>query len=228
MAEGTQVVGARLVAVSIGSVERLGVHEAADRFDEAWTTGIFKAPVTGPITVRADRLAGDEQADASNHGGPDKAICVYSGDHHPAWQAIFGRPVEPGGFGENFTVVGLTEPDVCIGDIWLVGDARLQVSQPRQPCWKLARKWRVDDLVQRVVASGRTGWYLRVLEEGTVAAGGSITLVARSHPQWTIEAANAVMHFERDDREGALALARVEPLSTSWKRALLKRAGVDA
>lgn len=215
---------ATLLAISTGRVERLGVIGAADRLDEAWTTGIFKAAVARPVRVFPDHLDGDQQADRANHGGPDKAICVYAADHYAQWRQTLDQPtLEYGAFGENFTVQGLTEGEVCVGDVWAIGDVQVQVSQPRQPCWKLARKWRSPDLVDRVLANGHTGWYLRVMRTGLVHPGAAIDLVARSHPAWTIEAANAVMHHRRDDFEAARALASVEPLSGAWKQALATR-----
>lgn len=213
-----------LIAISVGRVERLGIHGAADRFDEAWTSGIFKAPIEGPARVIADHLDGDEQADLNNHGGPDKAICAYAANHYDGWRSTFGQSgLAYGAFGENFTIEGLIERDVCIGDIWSVGEVHVQVSQPRQPCWKLARKWRIDDLVDQVITRGQTGWYFRVLREGTVTRGDALTLIARSHPQWTIDAANAVMHHRRGGAGAAEVLAGLDTLSTSWKRSLLKR-----
>jgi MOSC domain-containing protein YiiM len=219
---------AQLMAISIGVVEHLGIPGAADRFDEAWTTGMFKTPVAGPVRVMSDHLEGDHQADRANHGGADKAICAYSADHYDEWAWAFGKTMlEYGAFGENFTIRGLVEADVCVGDIWSVGTAQVEVSQPRQPCWKLARRWRTADLVERVVASGRTGWYFRVLRTGTVERGATFDLLSRPCPAWTISRANQVMHALKDDRQAAANLAAVEPLSASWKRTLLSRAAAS-
>ena len=124
------------------------------------------------MQVTPTGIEGDGQADLVNHGGVDKAICVYPLAHYPHWQEMIGRELSPAAFGENFTVDGLTEADVCIGDTWRVGeDVLVQVSQPRQPCWKLARRWQRKTLALEVQESGKTGWYFRVLEEGTVQAG---------------------------------------------------------
>lgn len=216
-----------LAAISVGAIEHLGVHGAADRHDERWSTGIFKAAREGPVRLYSEHLAGDAQADRLNHGGPDKAICAFSADHYREWAATFHEPALAwGAFGENFTIHGLTEADVCVGDVWAIGEVRVQVSQPRQPCWKLARKWRIDDLVERILARGHTGWYFRVCREGTVEAGAPITLVTRSHAEWTIARANEVMHRQRGDATAARALAAVDALSASWKETLEKRAAV--
>ena len=156
-----------LHAISVGRPEALGFEGAADPFDQAWTTGIFKTPVATPILLSRTNLAGDGQADLVNHGGIDKAVCAYSAEHYPGWQASLAvEDFTAGAFGENFTIAGQVEDDVCIGDVWSAGDVLLQVSQPRQPCWKLARKWRIPNLVARTVANGRTGWYYRVCAKG--------------------------------------------------------------
>src|SRR5690606_6199783 len=112
---------------------------------------------------------------------------------------------------------------VCIGDTYEVGGAVVQVSQPRQPCWKLARRWRIRDLAARVQETGRTGWYLRVLREGEVTAGDSLRLIDRPYAEWTIARANEIMHERRDDRDAAGALAACPLLSASWRETLRRR-----
>lgn len=222
----TSTVAPSILAMHVGEPESLGFDGAAAWFDEPWTTAIFKRPVNGPTTVQRDGLVGDRQADRLNHGGPDKAICVYPAAHYPLWradlhEALHGADFDASAFGENFTVQGLAEDAVCIGDIYAVGaDVIVQVSQPRQPCWKLARKWRIKELTARAIQTGRTGWYVRVLGEGTVRVGDPLTLRTRPHPEWTISAANQVMHFREGDTR---ALADLDELSQSWKHTLLGR-----
>lgn len=149
--------------------------------DRPWTTGFFKEPVSSAVRLGLINLEGDGQADLVHHGGTDKAVLAYSAEHYPGWRQSMNNPSLPfGAFGENFTITGLTEADVCIGDIWQVGDeAVLEVSQPRQPCWKLARRWRIKSLALDVQQTGRTGWYFRVLTEGIVAAGMRLVLLFR-------------------------------------------------
>ena len=128
-----------LLSVQVGMPTVLGVVGSTDPANRPWTTGFIKGPVAGPVWAGSLNLTGDGQADRTNHGGPDKAVCVYPADHYEFWRHDLGLPDIPlGAFGENFTVAGLGEADVCIGDVWAVGDAVFQVSQPRQPCWKLA------------------------------------------------------------------------------------------
>lgn len=192
---------------------------------EPWTTGIFKQTVDGPVRLSQANLAGDGQADLVHHGGPDKAVNVYPMAHLRHWEQVLGiGPLSAGAFGENFSTVGALESDICIGDVYRVGTARVQVSQPRQPCWKLARRWQRPDLAFQVQHSGRTGWYLRVLQEGEVAAGNRFELQERPHPEWSVAAANSVMHRRKDDRDAARALAACAALAGSWRAKLARRA----
>lgn len=194
--------------------------------DRPWTTGFFKEPVHGPLLLGMKNLEGDGQADLVHHGGPDKAVLAYSAEHYPDWRQSMNNPSLPfGAFGENFTVAGLTEADVCIGDTWQVGgEAVVQVSQPRQPCWKLARRWRMKTLAWDVQQTGRTGWYFRVLTEGSVAAGMRVVLVERPHPDWSIERANRIMHMDKSNIAAALELAALPSLAESWRTTLIRRA----
>jgi MOSC domain-containing protein YiiM len=197
--------------------------------DKEWTTGFFKEPVAGPVWLGRTNLAGDGQADLQNHGGPEKAVNVYPVEHYPHWQADLGiAELPPGAFGENFTTGGALEGDVCVGDVFQVGDALVQLSQPRQPCWKLARRWRVKDLALRVQQTGRTGWYFRVLREGAVEAGARLRLVERPHPELSVAAANEVMHHRKQDLAAARSLAECPLLSVSWRESLSRRAATGA
>lgn len=201
-----------------------GRTDAADPMDRAWTTGFYKEPVVGSVWVGRHNLDGDGQADLKNHGGPDKAVNVYPIEHYSYWKESLCLPdLSPGAFGENFTVGGILEADICIGDIIEIGGVLVQVSQPRQPCWKLARRWRVKDLAFRVQQTGRTGWYFRVLREGTVQAGSQPNLIERPCPEWTVAAANDVMHHRPDDWEAVRSLAACQLLSTRWRETLTKR-----
>jgi MOSC domain-containing protein YiiM len=215
----------RIESIQVGRPRWHGTPGAADPFDRAFATGFWKDPVPGPVAVRATNLDGDGQADLENHGGADKAVLVYAAAHYPDWRAELGLPdMPPGGFGENLTVSGAAEPDVCVGDVWRVGAVRFAVSQPRQPCWKLARRWRVKDLPARVVETGRSGWYLRVLDEGVIEPGQAVELVERPRPEWTVRRAHRVMYFGRADRDETAALAAAPELALSWREALRQRA----
>jgi MOSC domain-containing protein YiiM len=189
--------------------------------DRPWTSGFVKQPVAGPVFVGRLNLEGDGQADLENHGGLDKAVLGYAADHYPLWRTELGWDVLPwGAFGENLTLGGLTEADVCLGDVWQTGDVLLQVSQPRQPCWKLARRWRRKDLPKRVIQTGRSGWYFRVLREGTIQAGVTMQLVQRMHTGWSVARASGVLYDKRADPEHVAALRTIPELAAGWKSSL--------
>jgi MOSC domain-containing protein YiiM len=217
---------ATLVSIQIAMPKTLGDDDATDPMDRRWTTGYFKRPVYGLTRLCTLGLEGDGQADLVNHGGPDKAVCAYPADHYPFWREQLNQPdLSHGAFGENFTIAGLTEPDVCIGDMFGVGVVELQVSQPRQPCWKMARRWRLKDLPAQLIDSGRTGWYFRVLNPGIVAPETPLELLARPHPDWPVSRANDLMHHDRQNTALAAELARVPALSVSWRRTMEHRVG---
>jgi MOSC domain-containing protein YiiM len=211
-----------LLSIQVSPPRTMTDGFTANPDDRSWTSGIFKQPVEGPVRLGFTNLEGDGQADTRFHGGPSRPVLAYSAGHYPAWREELDRPDFPhGAFGENFTVEGLDEDSVCLGDTYLLGDSvRLQVSQPRQPCWKLARKWQMVDLTDRVKKSGRTGWYLRVLEEGMVAAGMPLELVERPHPEWTITRAHRAMDLRKKEPETVRLLLQVQELSPDWQNAL--------
>ncbi|MDN5782865.1 MAG: MOSC domain-containing protein, partial [Luteimonas sp.] len=152
-------------------------------------SAIDKQPFAGIVSIGELGFAGDEQGDPRVHGGPDKAIHHYAFDHYRAWRDELGALAllqSPGAFGENISTRGLDEGDVCIGDRFGFGSAVLEVSQGRQPCWKLNDRFDVPDMARRVQSSGRTGWYYRVLQPGSAEAGDLLRLDARPHPEWTL------------------------------------------
>lgn len=211
----------KIVSLQVGLPRDYGTPGAIDPMQRPWRTGFIKEAVDGPILLERTNLVGDGQADLRVHGGPDKAVCVYPARRYPYWRERLGRELAFGSFGENFTVSGLDESNVCIGDIFEVGHARVQVSQPRSPCWKLARRWGEKELALWVQQTGFTGWYLRVLQEGEVACGQELHLRERPHPEWTILRANAVRYDHERDPEDAGALGNLPALGQSWSKKLL-------
>jgi MOSC domain-containing protein YiiM len=214
-----------LASIQVSLPRTFGEEGASDPMDRVWTTGYYKELVSGPVLLRHGNLDGDGQADLVHHSGPDKAVLAYAAAHYAAWRQTLNQPSLPhGSFGENFTLERLKESDVCIGDTWLVGDeAVVQVSQPRQPCWKMSRRWRIKSLALQVQQTGRTGWYFRVLKEGLVAAGMPLVLQDRPHPQWTVDRANHVMHVDRANISATLELAALPLLSENWRKTLKHR-----
>ncbi len=215
---------AKVVSLHIGRALHIESAQTGEWWDKAWETGFFKLPQTGPCWLGYEGFRTDEQADRRFHGGSEKAVCVYPADHYPYWREILGIPDLPhGAFGENLTLEGLSEPEACIGDRYSIGGAEVQVSQPRQPCWKLARRWQVKDLAARVEQNGYSGYYFRVLHHGYVQPGDVLKLIERPFPQWTIERCNQIMHHSKNDADAAGALAECPLLSSTWKDSLWMR-----
>ncbi len=150
------------------------------------TTGIFKKPVDGRVWVRNLGLDGDRQADLSVHGGPEKAVYAYPSEHYHYWRKELNRTLLWGVFGENLTTEGLLEDAVHLGDRLRIGSAAMAVTRPRFPCYKLGIKFGTMDMVRRFQASGRSGFYLSVLEEGEVGAGDAIEMISRDASKPTI------------------------------------------
>jgi MOSC domain-containing protein YiiM len=157
-----------------------------------------KQPVSRAM-LRFGNFDGDRQADGVNHGGLEKAVCVYPFDHYPYWNRQLGRDLKPGAFSENLTISGAIETEVCVGDVFQIGEATVQVSQPRMPCAKLAGKNRAKMLPKLIGDTGYTGFYMRVLSEGMVAADDDFDL-DRAHPERiTIAEVNSIIYEKSND-----------------------------
>lgn len=192
-------------------------------------SAIVKSPVEGPVQALRGGLPGDAQADRVNHGGADKAACVYSFDHQAHWETLWGKPCGFGAFGENFTVSGFRETDVHIGDVFRIGSALFQVTQPRMPCFKLGLRHGRPELPDEVLKSGYTGWYFRVLEEGEVQAGDRIERIKKRADNPTVAEAAHTDAYRRRDRDAILRVFEADGLSAEWKAMMAKRlAKLDA
>lgn len=182
------------------------------------TTGIFKEPVTGPVTVRTLDLDGDAQADLSVHGGPDKAVYAYPAEHYEYWRRELPEMKLPYGmFGENLTTEGLLENEVNIGDRFRIGGTELVVTQPRVPCYKLAIKFGRADILKRFLASRRSGFYFAVAREGDVQAGDRIERLSRDGDGLSVEDIVRLYAFERDDLETLRRAMQDKTLPESWR-----------
>jgi MOSC domain-containing protein YiiM len=208
----------RLVSVNVGQPRVIG----ATRWGKPIRSGIVKQPVTAAsISLDTLNLDGDRQADLKVHGGRDKAVYAYPVEHLPLWNDELGTDFGPGTFGENLSTVGALEDDVCIGDIWAWGEARLQVCQPRSPCYKLATITGRPDLLKRLVRTGRTGWYLRVLQPAIVPVAGPIQVIERDPAGISVLIAHRASVPGGLDRAEVEAVARVEALAADWRHWLL-------
>lgn len=169
-----------LIAVQIGQPQTYTDEQGS------WETAFFKSPVEEPIFLNSLGLDGDAVANTKHHGGPEQAVLLYSADHYPYWQTELGREFPYGAFAENLTISDMDEDTVCIGDIYQIGVVRLQITKPRIPCWKIARRWGIPDLTKRVTQTKRTGWYCRVLQMGEIAPGLSVELIERPNSAQTV------------------------------------------
>lgn len=204
--------------VLAGPVAPLGPRETQ--------SGINKRPVAGRVHVGVEGLACDAQGDRKHHGGPEKALHHYAHEHYNIWrQAIGPRSVleAPGAFGENLMTTGLTEDTVAIGDTFRLGEALIQVSQGRQPCWKLNIRFDIPDMALRVQRTGLTGWYYRVIETGYIETGDELRLVDRLSPGWTLRRLWRTLYIDTMNLDELAAMSSLPHLPESWRRYAEKR-----
>lgn len=184
-------------------------------------SAIDKQQVAGPVMAGPLGLDGDEQGDRKHHGGPHKALHAYALAHLPLWAAELPRRAacfRPGAFGENLVVGYATEADFCLGDRWRAGSALIEVSQARQPCWRLNLRFDLPDMARRVQETGRSGWYFRVIEPGVIAAGDHGVLAERPHPEWSLGRVSHLLYHDRMNRSALEELAALPGLPDSWQR----------
>jgi MOSC domain-containing protein YiiM len=198
--------------------------------EERWPgrppSAIGKRRTDGRLEIGPTGFVRDAQADLDVHGGPEKAIHHYPGEHYAAWRAELGRDdLAPGGFGENLSTAGITEEALCIGDVLSLGSAVVQVSQGRQPCWKLAAHTAEERMAYLFQKTGRTGWYYRVLEPGHAEAGDRIALVERPRPGWTVLRVTQARLTRRIAPADAAVLAAMPELYAGWREAFARMAG---
>lgn len=215
----------------VSSIEALLIGKPVPfRADGETSTIGSRVAATGPVQLTYLGFAGDRVADPSVHGGPDKAVHLYPAEHYPEWRADFvkgGLDPHPhlerlGGFGENIAASGLTEDKVQIGDRFRIGSALVEISQGRQPCWKIDHHFGLKGMTAGVIRTGRSGYYFRVIEEGQVVPGDAIEQVERMTHGWTVERTFqlliAGMHKAPDADEALKELAAMESLAESWRR----------
>ncbi len=188
------------------------------------TTGIFKEPVDGRVMLRTLNLDGDGQADLTGHGGIYKAAYAYSVENYDHWRRELGRTdFAFGQFGENFTVEGMLEDEIHVGDVFRVGSALVEVTQPRVPCYKLGIKMELPGFVKMFLASCRVGFYLRVLEEGEVGAGDVFDRVRTDPERMTVREICRLLYFDPENLEGARKALRIRALSPGWRQSFEER-----
>jgi MOSC domain-containing protein YiiM len=214
----------RVVSVRAGRARVMARPAWDHRAEREYTSAYIKDEVPGPVMVGPLGLDGDEQVDKANHGGPHMAVLAYGAGHYPRWREELGiEGFGHGAFGENLAVDGDDETSVCVGDRFAAGGVVVEVASPRGPCADISRRWDREDLLRRVTETGRTGWYLRVIQPGRIAVGDAVTRVAQPHPQWPV---GRVFHYytrQARDAEGLRALIALEVLSPTWREAFERR-----
>lgn len=191
------------------------------------SSAIHKTPVSGPVQVERDGFVCDQQGDRERHGGPEKALHHYPLDHYATWLKEcppFASILEqPGAFGENISTLGMREENVCIGDIYRAGTTLLQVSQARQPCWKLNVRFTDKGMARMMQENRRTGWYYRVLEAGYIEAGDIMDLQQRPHPDWPLSRLLHYFYVDTLDYEVLREIAGLDLLAESWRKIAINR-----
>lgn len=191
-------------------------------------TSIFKLPVPGPVVVRQHNLDGDRQSDLTVHGGEFKAVYAYAAEHYGFWRAKLGRELEPASFGENLSISRLEEPNLCIGDVVRIGDAELEATLPRLPCFKLGIRFGDLRMVKAFTQSRRWGIYFRVLKEGRISLGDSVSIIHRDPERIPVYDLARVYVSEQDDLETMRRLAAHDRLDPAWRKWFLgKLAGAE-
>ena len=178
------------------------------------TSAIWKEPVSGRVAVRGVNIQGDDQADRSVHGGPDRALYAYAAEDTEWWEGELGRELGPGTFGENLTLRGIDVTGALVGERWRIGTVLLEVTSPRIPCWKLAKKMEDPRFIKRFVQAGRPGAYLRIIEEGELGAGDEVEIVER--PDHDVSLALFVEAYEHD-RSQLPRLLEADALTDAWR-----------
>ncbi|MEL6878858.1 MAG: MOSC domain-containing protein [Pseudomonadota bacterium] len=193
---------------------------SAREFRDGETSAIGKQPLAGLVQIDIDGLVPDEQADRKVHGGPEMAIHLYPADHHAFWrERLDDHPLlsEPGAFGSNLSVSDLTEEDVHIGDRFRLGTALLEVSQPRQPCWKIEHRFGVKKMVATIIQTARCGWYFRVIQEGEAQAGDMLERVSIGARDWSVARTFTALIAGKGSREELRELSELKSLAPKLK-----------
>ncbi|MEM8590923.1 MAG: MOSC domain-containing protein [Pseudomonadota bacterium] len=204
----------------IGEVAGVFAGKSVARWAGKPPSAIAKTAQSGPCRITARGLEGDEHADQKAHGGPDQALHFYPADHLPFWRGELPErrdAFRPGGFGENVSLLGLTEETLCVGDVLGLGTARLQISQGRVPCWKLNAHTGSPKMAARFLATGKTGWYCRVLAPGIVTSDSYCNLLERPAPDWPLSRVIGARFAVSPPAETIAALAALPTLSSAWR-----------
>ena len=215
---------AYLKALLIGSVRDYGDENSNDALFRPWKTAMFKVSQDDEIFANELGFVGDNVADIKHHGGVEKAVFANSYENYPSWQKYLGLGNLPfGAMGENLTISGLHEDDVCIGDIHKIGSLVLQVSQPRKPCFKLSKRWMNRELANEIFKTGLTGWYYRVLEKGACKVKDEVNVVLKDNIQMSISQVNSLFYSPKENLNLVDKFFKLETITKSWKDDMVRR-----
>lgn len=215
---------AKILSVQIGKVVTSGDENSSEFLSKEYTTASIKNPILGKVEVTKLSIIGDSVADTIHHGGVHKAVFANSINNYNHWKDFLNKEELPfGALGENLTFDTIDESNVCIGDIHKIGSVTMQVSQPRQPCWKISRRWEHNDFMKEIYNSGKTGWYYRVLEEGSFQSNDKVELISQLETKITILKANETLRDVSSNIKIAKQLLEIDCLAPAWLKSLNKK-----
>ncbi len=209
----------KVVSINIASPECVSLGGGSKKYK----SGIFKIPVTEPLFLYHLGFKGDGVGDTKIHGGKDLAVCAYCAEHFPYWTDKLQREIGPGSFGENLSLLGMPETAINIGDVFEVGTAQIQVSQPRQPCHKLNKVFNYQAMACNVQKSGFSGYYFRVIKTGVVKTGSLLKRIHKDPNEFSIEKANALLGKGGSNPQCMEELISIQALSNQWREMMQKR-----
>lgn len=208
----------KIIGLYVGKVEEL--------WEGREPSAIAKKYTDGPLDIEENGFTTDQQADLKVHGGREKAIHHYASDHMDFWRSQYPQEAErfvPGCFGENISTTGLNEENLCLGDVLSLGTAKVQVCQGRQPCWKLTKHMDIKNFAMAFQQTALTGWYYRVLQNGSVRVGDTMEVLERPHPEWSLLNLIKARFNAKIDPAVATQLASLAVLSDSWREGFVKK-----
>ncbi len=209
---------AKVVSTQISKVKKI------DDGQKIWETGSFKDNTTKLLDVKSDGIVGNEVSDLKHHGGVDKAIFANAQSNYPIWSKYLNiEPLTYGALAENLTISDLNEQNVSIGDIHKIGSVVLEVSQPREPCWKIGQKFKHTKFTKEIYDSGLTGWYYRVIEEGQFKVNDDVELIKKAHNSFTIADANYILRNPNENIERSRQLVSLDSLGQPYRKSLNKK-----
>jgi MOSC domain-containing protein YiiM len=211
--------GSRILSIQAGLPRSFEHFNKKRNTTETWTSGIYKHSIGSSVFISKNGIEGDDQADLKFHGGPDRALLIFARAHYPLFESFIGKEIPQGGFGENLTVDYFDEREIAIGDHFLVGNALIEISQPRLPCFKLGRRLESPQIVDEVLQQRKGGIYARVLKEGHISIDDELELVQRPFPEWT--ASRAMDTYLDADNENRRELGSLPAISELWREKCL-------